>query len=190
MIGIVTGCNTQINYENWLSENSIAYRLVDSDTDLEGIRAMVFCGGPDWGENQARDLRERTVFGKCLAEHIPIFGVCRGMQVVSHLLGAQLIQNLGDLNGVHRTMPDNSSRWHYIVLCDGRRWRVNSRHHQAVEGIPFECSLTARAEDGTLELLQSADDMFLLVQSHPEMPEMRGTEIEKHCIRWLKQHST
>ena len=185
MLGIVTGCTTQADYERWLTDNGLPYRLVDEDTDLSGISAMLFCGGPDWGENPLRDRREQCVFEKCMKAGIAVWGGCRGMQVVAHLLGAGLVQDLGEKNLVHRATELGVSRWHQIVLSNGLRWQVNSRHHQAVRDIPFQCRLIGRADDGTLELLLSEDNRFLLVQSHPEREEMIGSEIEKHSIAWL-----
>ena len=52
-------------------------------------------------------------------------------------------------------------------------------------GVPMPCTLEGRAEDGTLELLQSADGQLLLVQCHPEREEMRGTAIEQMCLEFI-----
>ena len=66
---------------------------------------------------------------------------------------------------------------------------VNSAHHQAVKEPPFACDLSAKAEDGTWELMINHAKQLFLVQSHPEREEMWGGEIEQLCIRWIQSHA-
>lgn len=190
MIGIVIGCSTLHNYERWLKDNQLDYVLIDSTTDISEIDVMIFCGGPDLGENHERDEREHIVFQKCKKQGIAVWGGCRGMQVVSYWLGATLIPDLGEKNITHKTLTNEQSRWHDILLSDGKVWKVNSRHHQAVGQPPFQCTLSALSTDGVIELLQSTDNKYLLVQSHPEMTEMTGSEIERYCIAWIEMHTS
>lgn len=186
MIGIVDGCKTRQSYENWLTEYGLDYKIVSDPADADGCDVMIYCGGPDFGNNPERDHLDTVVFEECKAKRIPILGVCRGMQVVSHLMGAELIEDLGELNAKHKKDEDGNSRFHPLILSTGEQWQVNSRHHQAVTATPFECSLTGTSPEGILELLVAADGSKMLVQCHPEMKEMRGTEIEKACIAFIK----
>ena len=104
--------------------------------------------------------------------------------------GKPLIEDLAEKNSTHRTIENEENKlssWHDIQLSDGMRWHVNSRHHQAVKEPPFSCQLIGISDDNVLELLQSTDNRFLLVQSHPEMEEMHQSEIANLCIQWMKQ---
>ena len=186
MIGIVDGCRTREEYENWLTEYGLAYKIVTSPHEAADCSIMIFCGGPDLGIDTLRDKLDSLVYLECKNKNIPIFGICRGMQETCYFMGAELIEDLGDLNIVHQKSEEGNSKFHPLILSNGKRWYVNSRHHQAVKNIPFECSLTGKSPEGIWELLVAADGSKMLVQGHPEMLEMRGTKIEKASIDYIK----
>lgn len=185
-IGIVDGCKSFKDYENWLSEYGLAYKIISSPAEADSCGIILFCGGPDLGINPERDLLDSLVFEECKNKNIPIFGICRGMQIVCFFMGAELIEDLGELNIKHQKTSNGKSRYHTLILSTGEQWRVNSRHHQAVKNVPFECSLTGKSPEGIWELLVAADGSKMLVQCHPERPEMRGSEIEKASINYIK----
>ena len=186
IIGLVDGCKSFKDYENWLSEYGLAYKIISSPAEADSCAIMIFCGGPDLGINPERDKLDSLVYEECKSKNIPIFGICRGMQIVCFFMGAELIEDLGDLNMKHQKTANWKSRFHTLILSTGEQWRVNSRHHQAVKDVPFECSLTGKSPEGIWELLVAADDSKMLVQCHPERPEMRGSEIEKASISYIK----
>lgn len=186
MIGIVDGCKTRQSYENWLLDYHLPYKIVSDPAEIIGCDLMIFCGGPDVGENVERDRLDAAVWEKCKENKIPILGICRGMQEICYFMGAELIEDLGAWNAIHKKTEEGTSNFHPIYLSDGRQWRVNSRHHQAVKSVPFKCSLTGKSPEGIWELLLAADGRKMLVQSHPEMQEMRGTEIEQACLSFIK----
>ena len=176
IVGIVDGCKSRKDYEEWLSEYGLDYRIVTSPADADSCALILFCGGPDLGIAPERDKLDSLVFNECKSKNIPIFGLCRGMQLVCYFMCAELIEDLGELNAKHQKTAD----W------NGEQWRVNSRHHQAVKNVPFECSLTGKSPEGIWELLVAADSSMMLVQCHPERSEMRGTEIEQASINYIK----
>ncbi|MBR5983945.1 MAG: gamma-glutamyl-gamma-aminobutyrate hydrolase family protein [Bacteroidales bacterium] len=186
IVGIVDGCKSHKNYEDWLTEYGLAYKTVTNSAEAESCALIIFCGGPDLGIDTVRDKLDSLVYEECKNKNIPIFGICRGMQEICYLMGAELIEDLGDLNAKHQRYADGKSRYHQLLLSNGEQWRVNSRHHQAVKNVPFECSLTGKSPEGIWELLLAADGSMMLVQCHPERKEMRGTEIEKASINFIK----
>ncbi len=99
-----------MHFEEWLADNGLPYVIVDADSDISQVAAMIFTGGPDLGDNHERDTREHTLFCRCREQHIPMLGICRGMQVVAHWMGAELVQDLGELNSVHRATEEGESR--------------------------------------------------------------------------------
>lgn len=185
MVGIVALCREEEQYTKWLSERQLAYTIVHDEAEAAGVAVMIFCGGPDWGKRPERDALDRRIYDYCVAHQIPMLGICRGMQEIAYFMGAALIEDLGELNAIHKAQTNGASRQHAILLSDGQQLMVNSRHHQAIDSVPMPCALEGRAEDGTLELLQSADGQLLLVQCHPEREEMRGTAIEQMCLEFI-----
>lgn len=186
MVGIVDGCKSHKDYEDWLSDYDVDYKIVTSPAEADSCALILFCGGPDLGIAPERDKLDSLVFNECKSKNIPIFGICRGMQIVCYFMGAELIEDLGELNLKHQKTADWKSRFHTMILSTGEQWRVNSRHHQAVKDVPFECSLTGKSPEGIWELLVAADSSMMLVQCHPERSEMRGTEVEQASINYIK----
>lgn len=186
IVGIVDGCKSHKDYEDWLSDYDVDYRIVTSPAEADSCALILFCGGPDLGIAPERDKLDSLVFNECKSKNIPIFGICRGMQIVCYFMGAELIEDLGELNAKHQKTADWKSRFHTLILSNGEQWRVNSRHHQAVKDVPFVCSLTGKSPEGIWELLVAADSSMMLVQCHPERSEMRGTEVEQASINYIK----
>lgn len=67
-----------------------------------------------------RDERELAIAKEALRLGIPIFGICRGMQLLCALSGGTLFQHV-----------DGHTNGHQILTSDGRVLYSNSAHHQA-----------------------------------------------------------
>ena len=110
----------------------------------------------------------------------PVFGICRGMQVINVAMGGTLISDL-EHYGKNRHSFIESSRsafTHEICVKEGSRLksilqdetRVNSFHHQAVDRLAESLVPTAYSKDDqVLEAAETTGDRYiLLVQWHPE----------------------
>jgi putative glutamine amidotransferase len=112
---------------------------------------------------------------------MPILAICRGMQVLNVARGGTLHQHLPDVVGdaithrqpgapgepIHDVTVAAGSRLHSIV--GHRHMHVNSFHHQAVDVLGDRLTITARAEDGTVEAFESGGSRFVVgVQWHAE----------------------
>jgi putative glutamine amidotransferase len=113
---------------------------------------------------------------------LPVFGICRGQQVVNVALGGTLYQDIVS-DGASSTAHDEPLEKgrdflaHTIdVEPDSRLCRllgathlsVNSFHHQVVRRVAPGLRVTATSEDGLVEGLESADGRVLTIQCHPE----------------------
>lgn len=137
--------------------------------------------------DQRRDQSELLITRWAIERHVPILGICRGMQMVNLATGGSLIQDIGQRYGsgaVHRDTPANynsltefghfidiepSSRI-YTLIGETPTW-VNSMHHQCVDELGQGLVITARSsDDGIIEVLESANDAhwFIGLQGHPE----------------------
>lgn len=163
----------------------------------ERLDAVLLPGGPDldpiyYGAERhprtieiddRRDLLELTVTRWAVQDDLPVFGICRGMQVLNVALGGTLVQDIpSEVKSPlsHDIPPDlpRSTRIHEITI-DGHsrlarilgttRIAVNSLHHQSVEQPAPGVQVTAHAPDGVVEALESPDHHFVMsVQWHPE----------------------
>jgi putative glutamine amidotransferase len=166
-------------------------------SDLDGV---VLAGGGDidpallgdaphptvYGVDRNRDEWERAVFDEAWSRAMPVFAICRGMQVMNWALGGTLHPDvdaccppMGAAKSHRQTdlgFP-RSARTHEVALVPSRlrdilgadRIAVNSIHHQAVARVAGGLVVTALADDGVVEGFESASRDFALgVQFHPE----------------------
>ncbi len=130
-----------------------------------------------------RDESELYLAKRALAEDIPIFGVCRGEQVLNVAAGGSLYQDLAAQHDREtiRHFQKFAQEWpsHSVDIVPGTtlssiipesRVRVNSYHHQAVNRIAPGFRASAVAPDGVIEAIESTAHTYVVgVQWHPEL---------------------
>lgn len=121
--------------------------------------------------DDARDAGEMRTIARFLAMERPIFGICRGLQVLNIVFGGTLLQ---DIPGHSRIGPDED-RIHMThaddpLLCSlyGKRFAVNSSHHQVVDRLGVGLQAVQWSEDGYVEALRHRSRPVYAVQWHPE----------------------
>jgi putative glutamine amidotransferase len=137
------------------------------------------------GLDAARDATELALTRWAVAEGRPLFGICRGAQVLNVALGGTLYGDVGEHPGaLQHTYPSEAAalRPHPVQVAEGSRLAevlglpvlaVNSLHHQAVRAVAPGLRVAARAPDGLVEAVELPGHPFALaVQWHPEsLPE-------------------
>ena len=165
------------------------------DEIVERFDGFVISGGGDinscyWNEplhEKAYGLdAERDAFEIELARKIyqmkkPALGICRGEQVMNVALGGTLYQDIpsqaeGAMN--HRCGDRQLEPVHNVTVKAGTKLAsivgegvmgVNSLHHQAVKDVAPCLTVTAVAEDGVIEAIESSELPFYMgLQWHPE----------------------
>lgn len=195
MIAVAPSHPAQLqNYTSWLEKRGFSYRLLKERDNVDGYSVLLLCGGPDVGSAGKRDILERDWFRAAYGK-IPVLGICRGLQLCNLVLGGTLHEDLSDEVVKHSSnrvdiagepKPLLESSWHDVELIDGRKIRVNSRHHQGIKDLAPGLSVLATCEDGIIEMAEG--DMSLFVQWHPERSDVWGTEAETIVYEWLKRH--
>ena len=168
--------------------------MLDSDeaTDalVRQLDGLVVSGGPavldglvgdlpdDISRTEAKRVAsDRRVLGAFLDARRPVLGICYGMQLASALGGGTIYADVERDTDAATHSPGRGATTHAIELAAGSRFRrlvgldeieVNTRHVQAVERPGADLVVSARAPDGTIEALESADGTFLGLQFHPE----------------------
>ncbi|MQA01010.1 MAG: gamma-glutamyl-gamma-aminobutyrate hydrolase family protein [Dehalococcoidia bacterium] len=140
----------------------------------------------------ARDAFEEALLSEATRRGLPVFAICRGVQLLNTARGGSLLQHLEEREP-HRARRGEDgvtieSGCHEVSVAPGslleriagaRLLRVNSRHHQAVlpSGVAPGLRAVASAPDGVVEALEALDlahPWLLGVQWHPERVEMTG----------------
>lgn len=129
----------------------------------------------------ARDRVELQVAKWAYEEDTPLFGICRGHQVMNVAFGGTLVQDIPSQIGVDVTHSISTPRSthahtvridpdsHLAHILGGTEFEVNSIHHQSVEQLAPGARVTAFAPDEVVEGLEVPDKTFILsVQWHPE----------------------
>jgi putative glutamine amidotransferase len=154
---------------------------VDLDPATYGESPLPTCGRLD----PARDRVELQFARWAIAEGKPLFGLCRGLQIVNVALGGTLYQDIAAQRSdaiKHDYFPTagfaRDHVAHPVAIASGSRLDalvgavslgVNSMHHQAVKDLAPGLVTTAIAPDGVIEALESSGDQFVIaVQWHPE----------------------
>ena len=133
--------------------------------------------------DHVRDAWEMGLFRAALDLGLPIFGICKGIQLINVALGGSLYQDLSACrpgSGPHypEEMPVDRP-FHGLDPVGGSllervlgksQVRVNSFHHQAVKELGQGLRVSATAPDGVIEAIESTDpgSFILGVQFHPE----------------------
>ncbi len=130
--------------------------------------------------NYDKDIFEYQLIRLAVEKGIPIFGICRGHQIINTALGGTLIQDIPsqtDSKVCHVQANELRSELTHSVRCQkgsllgellGETIHVNSFHHQAVKDIAPGLRATAWASDGIVEGMESEDGNIWTVQWHPE----------------------
>jgi putative glutamine amidotransferase len=143
-----------------------------------------------------RDSFEMSLVGLALRLGMPIFGICRGMQVMNVALGGTLYQDLpsqweGDVlkhrQDTPKWQPTHEVRvveGSYIAEAMGREVvKVNSYHHQGIRTLAEGLVIAGRSSDGVIEAVEAVDvsERWLLgVQWHAEA--MRGAGPQQESL--------
>lgn len=150
------------------------------------------------GINPRRDAMELLLVRLAYDRQIPLFGICRGIQVLAMALGGSIHQDLGAClpeakllkhsqnleRGVasHKVEAEEGSLMHRLL---GKEIFVNSFHHQAVNEPGPRLRVTARSADGVVEAVESTEKKSIYgVQWHPECFLPAGNE----CMMPLFRH--
>ncbi|MDR1688589.1 MAG: gamma-glutamyl-gamma-aminobutyrate hydrolase family protein [Clostridiales bacterium] len=124
-----------------------------------------------------RDKFEIKLCRFCIAHRIPLFCICRGLQVLNVALGGDIIQHIdGHSQKEPREFPSHLVSVYAGALRDiykSGEIYVNSLHHQAAGKIGEGLEICAVSKDGVTEALEYTKGTLAIgVQWHPEV--LRG----------------
>lgn len=163
---------------------------------IDNIDGLLLSGGDDiepsfFGESPhqkmgdiepGRDLYELKLIEYALEAGKPILGICRGAQILNVQQGGTLYQDIysqhGDSTMKHSQGAAKDYLSHKVTVTEGTKLyeilgeteiRTNSFHHQANKHPAESLQISAKAEDGIIEAVESAEHDFVIgVQWHPE----------------------
>jgi len=134
-------------------------------------------GAEEESIDHARDELELTLARAALETDIPLFGICRGCQILNVAAGGSMIQHFDG----HRS-PKDSTAFHDVVVSPQTRFQqivgeeafaVNTFHHQGMDRASiapiFTPSAVASPDKWLVEAYESQTHNWVVgVQWHPE----------------------
>ncbi len=130
---------------------------------------------------------------RALAQNMPIFGICNGLQLINVIFGGSLIQHIPDSynsNINHEQPPPKNIPTHSVDIIQDTLLAelsleptimVNSTHHQAIDKIGNGLTVAAIAPDGIIEAVEAKEYKFLVgVQWHSEY---LNSELDKKLFK-------
>jgi len=127
-----------------------------------------------------RDTFELLLVRRCLAEGVPMLGICRGMQVINIAAGGTIFQDIPTQVPGAMKHKQEAPRWYPThpvqIALDSLLHslfvevpeRVNSYHHQAVKTPGRGLRVCATAPDGIIEGIEGESGFVIGVQWHPD----------------------
>lgn len=135
--------------------------------DLDGF---ILSGGDDIGDNLKRDKTEKHIIEFAIKNKLPIFGVCRGMQVINDFFNGKMLKsnNTKHVNNIH-TVNLLESPFSKTIPHD--QINVNSFHQNLIKSeilgnnlIPFAIDKSDNTIEGFFHKLLP----IIGVMWHPE----------------------
>jgi putative glutamine amidotransferase len=198
---------TSGSYEAWLQgadSNVVIVNMYGMPVDsalfvLSTCQGLLLAGGEDVNPvyysklnelskcediDNYRDSLELALINRALLVRMPIFGICRGEQILNVALGGSLLTDLPTDVGTqvaHRCPPGSQDCLHSVnidqqsdlyQLTGVEKGMVNSSHHQAIDEVAPGMKITALSDDGVAEALERefplGKSFIMGVQWHPE----------------------
>ena len=178
---------------------------------LSEMQGFVFQGGADlapssygespiengrWPGDAHRDAYELSILDWAVKNKKPVFGICRGFQLLNVYFGGTLFQDLALQKGTsveHRNAEKYDRIFHEVDCTkDGllakiykqEHLTVNSVHHQGVKTLGRDLHVDARSkEDGLIEAFHHTALPVFGVQWHPEFSHtLTGTVVDPNPL--------
>jgi len=171
-------------FASWIrrccKEDARFYALTTSNFDVRNYDGLIIPGGGDvnparYGErntastgiSDAQDALQIAVIKKFVAADKPVFGICRGAQILNVALGGSLYQHVNGHRGV-RTPVKISKNSFFNTSGKTQSKKFPHTHHQAVKKLGDGLVVTMKTGK-VIEGYQHETKPVFGVQFHPEL---------------------
>lgn len=172
------------NYVKALNHLGVASLVTTDDSRAAECDALLLPGGGDvspslYGQDfhgshepdLERDAGEMRIIARFLALERPVFGICRGVQILNIVFGGTLHQDIPN----HSQLAPGTDRVHMshtnnplLQSLYGTDFPINSAHHQVIDRLGVGLQAIQWSDDGHIEAVRHCSRPIWGVQWHPE----------------------
>lgn len=221
-IGISFSATNYANYPAWIIGDHAGIKIIElswekqNSADLSKCQGLLLTGGIDiapvfynsqisdysnkpaaW--SKARDQFEINLFHAAQVAGMPVFGICRGLQLVNVALGGNLVLDIEEAGKQSHRSQEGADQLHTIQIQQGSLLSdisgislgtVNSAHHQALDHVAETLQVNCFSPDGIAEGIEWKEKNnrppLLCVQWHPERISDKHTNpLSKNIREWF-----
>lgn len=134
-----------------------------------GLDGFIFTGGDTPGDDPLRDATELALLQLAQRQDLPVFGVCRGLQIMATANG----------DGLEKSDDTHAGTTHEVTSTDssGDLWpaqsfTVNSFHRMVLPATRLDKQFLPLAldKDGNVEAIRHSSHPLAAILWHPERP--------------------
>ena len=152
--------------------------------------------------NDLIDWYQLSITKKALILNMPILGICRGIQILNVAAGGTLYQDISysiQSPILHNQNSHLSDTCHPIKITLntiiynilGKKYIVNSAHHQAVKNLGNNFIISSISPDGIIESIEMQNKNFVVgFQWHPEMLALKDDTMLNLFIKFINSCNT
>lgn len=147
---------------------------VEYDFKKLNFDGLILTGGNDLSSisgndlDKKRDEFEKSLLDYCIKKGIPVFAICRGMQLINEYFGGTL-----------KPIYNHAGTRHF--LDNGQE--VNSYHNFAVDKTGEGLLVVSESKDGIIEIIKHKNYRIFAQMSHPE----RENPLNKEEVIFIKE---
>ena len=124
------------------------------------VNGFIFSGGEDLNQNKERYKIEKEIYNFCIKKKIPLFGICRGLQMIANLNKVKLVRVKNHVAKRHMILS-NLKKKNFIR-------EVNSFHNWKINNCPKNFDITHVSFDKVIEGIKHKIHPIHAYMWHPE----------------------
>ncbi|RXJ55377.1 gamma-glutamyl-gamma-aminobutyrate hydrolase family protein [Candidatus Marinarcus aquaticus] len=161
----------EVNFKSYFKELNIEGVLLTGGNDLN------VCN-PNELSNK-RDEFEKQLISYCIEHSIPVFGICRGLQIIAHYFNSSFMDVENQIGTQHQLSVNPKSQYYGdLIKLDN----VNSYHNYGIKELVSSLLCSASTKDGIIKAIEHRQYKIFAQMWHPER-EKPFNQIQLNVIK-------
>lgn len=151
----------EVNFHDYFKEISIDGVVITGGNDLYSCNPNQL--------SEQRDNFEKKLLKYCIQNNIPVFGICRGMQLIAEYFGSSLKKISVEVNTRHSLVINENSKYFHSLQ---KIKEVNSYHNFYIDNLGKDLLYSARHQNnGIIKAIEHKEYKIFGQMWHSEREE-------------------